>query len=69
MKKITCFELTAAYPIKLEQTGVNSFTVTYGLRIKKHLTYTDAASELGSCIMHAAACDGKLDNREKGERH
>jgi len=69
MKRTTCFELTdAAFPIKLEQTGLDSFTVTYGLQVKDHLTYSQAAKELGSCIMHALACDSKLDNRAKGER-
>ena len=69
MKKQTCFELKdAAYPIKLEQTGIDSFTVTYGKQVKARMTYGTAAWELGSCIMHAAACEGKLDNREKGEK-
>lgn len=69
MKKTLCFELQyTAWPIKLEQTGKDSFTVTYGLQVKQRLTYGQAATELGACIMHALACDGKLDNRMKGER-
>jgi hypothetical protein len=69
MKKITCHEITdLAFPIKLEQTGVDRFTVTYGKQVKKGLTYGAAAAEYGSCIMHALACEGRLDNRERGER-
>lgn len=69
MKKTLCYELgTAQWPIKLEQTGIDSFTVTYGLQVKRKLTYGQAATELGSCIMHKLACDGLLDNREKGDR-
>ena len=33
-------------------------------QIKNNLTYAEAAAELGACIMHAAACEGKLDNGE-----
>jgi hypothetical protein len=63
-----CLDLAEmAFPIALIQNGVNRFTVKYGLQIKAKLTYSEAASELGACIMHALACDGKLDNREKGE--
>jgi len=69
MKRTTCIELSdTAYPIRLEQTGKDNFIVTYGLQVKDHLTYGQAAKELGCCIMHALACDGKLDNRAKGER-
>lgn len=63
MKKTLCFELPdAAFPIKLEQTGKNSFTVTYGLQVKSRLAYGAAAAELGECIMHALACEGKIEN-------
>jgi hypothetical protein len=69
MKTVTCFELKeTAFPISLKQTGIDSFTVTYGKQIKTRLPYGKAATELGACIMHALACDGKLDNRERGER-
>lgn len=69
MKKTTCHEIgDLAFPIRLEQTGVDRFTVTYGKQVKRGLTYNDAALEYGAAIMHALACDGKLDNRERGER-
>lgn len=70
MPKIrTCFETTiGGTVIKLEQRGKDSFRTTYGLEVSDLLDYTRAASNLGSAIMHALACEGKLDNREKGER-
>ena len=58
-----CFELTGgAFPIRLTQTGMRSFTVQYGKQIERGLSYSTAAAKLGQAIMHAAACDGKLDN-------
>jgi hypothetical protein len=70
MAKRTCFELTDndVAPIRLIQVGKDNFTVQYGKQVKQKLSYSKAALELGSAIMHALACDGKLDNREKNER-
>jgi hypothetical protein len=69
MKRTVCFETTiGGLPIRLTQTGLDRFTVTYWKQIKQGLDYGKAATELGSCIMHALACDAKLDNRERGER-
>jgi len=63
-----CFETEIDHiPIKLTQRGRNSFTVQYYKYVKRKLTYDEAAMELGSCIMHAAACARRLDNHEKGE--
>ena len=59
----TCFELPeAAFPIKLEQDARGKFRVTYGQQVRTNLGYSAAAHELGECIFHALACDGKLDN-------
>jgi hypothetical protein len=55
------------WPVRLIQNGVDNFTVTYGQQTKKRLSYAQAALEYGACIMHALACEGKLDNRDKGE--
>jgi hypothetical protein len=64
----TCFKSHGAgFGIELIQTGFDEFTVKYGLQIKRKLTYAEAAKELGEAIMHAAACDGHLDNRHKSE--
>lgn len=50
-------------PIKVEQRGENGhFRVTYGLQVKDGLTYAQAAHELGECIFHWLACEGKLGN-------
>jgi len=64
-KSTVCFDLTdLAFPVTLTQQGPDKFTVTYGLQVRDKLTYTRAAMELGAAIMHALACDGKLDNSE-----
>lgn len=54
--------------VSLHQTGKDLFIVTYGKQETLFLNYAEAAHELGESIMHALACEGKLDNREKGER-
>jgi hypothetical protein len=62
----TCIELKK-FKIKLEQNGFDNFTVVYFKQITRDLNYAQAAHELGECIMHALACEGRLDNREPGE--
>lgn len=54
-----------SFPIELRQTGVDRFTVIYGKQRKLDLDYAAAALEYGSCIMHALACEGKLNNSER----
>lgn len=54
-------------PIVLSQRAPDDFTVVYGLQVRDGLTYDDACAELGMAIMHALACNGKVDNREEGE--
>lgn len=69
MGKKLCHETKGlAFPVKLYQTGVDRFTVVYGKQVRTGLDYGHAASEYGLSIMHALACDGKLDNRARGER-
>lgn len=64
----TCFETEiGGMPVQLKQSGVDSFTVVYFKQIKKDLNYEAAATELGACIMHALACESRLDNRTKAE--
>lgn len=53
--------------IELVQTGFDKFTVRYGLQVKENLDYGRAAAELGACIMHSVACDGRLDSRDASE--
>jgi hypothetical protein len=50
------------FPITLAQRGPDDFRVTYGKQVKSELNYSQAARELGSCIMHALACESKIDN-------
>ena len=58
-----CFEtLVGGLPITLSQTSKGLFAVQYWKQRKSGLTYAAAARELGECIMHAAACNGALDN-------
>lgn len=54
--------------IELRQQGRERFSVRYGLQFSERLTYAEAARELGEVLMHFAACEGVLDNREPGER-
>lgn len=54
--------------IELRQQGRDRFSVRYGLQLRGGLDYASAARELGECIMHAGSCDGKIDNRAKGEQ-
>lgn len=70
MSKITvCYMVeNLEFPISLQQHGKDNFTVVYGLQVDKQLNYGNAAAKLGQAIMHALACEGRLDNREKGER-
>lgn len=60
-------DITPQYPIYLDQRGPDNFTVTYGLQVKRNLDYRSAALELGACIMHALACEDRLDNRTREE--
>jgi len=64
----TCWKMDElAFSVSLMQRGQDCFTVIYGRQVRSDLNYGEAAKELGQAIMHALACDGKLDNRELGE--
>lgn len=66
-----CWETQlAGFTIRLEQKRNRrsvAFRVTYGKQVKDYLDYADAAKELGACMMHALACEGKVDNRKDGD--
>ena len=69
MASKVCYQVTiAGSDITLSQQGRNNFSVEYGKQLAQMMPYNEAALELGACIMHALACDGKLDNRLKGEK-
>lgn len=59
-----CFETElAGFQIRLSQyrSAPGRFTVIYGQEVREGLTYEQAGAKLGLAIMHAAACEGKLD--------
>lgn len=63
-----CLELPdLAFGIRLEQDGPDDFRVVYGKQIDERLNYENAAQRLGEAIMHALACDARLDNSTPGE--
>jgi hypothetical protein len=51
-----------------DDTGM--FTVDYGAEHKPELDYETAATEFGTSLFHALACEGKLDSSriEEGYR-
>jgi len=55
------------FGIRLDQTGLDQFTVVYGYQVDAGLTYGEACDKLGQAIMHALACEGAIDNRSKRE--
>ena len=64
MEPVFTVSPVTAWPISLEQDGPNDFRVIYGMQVRENLSYSDAALELGAAIMHALACEGRLDNSE-----
>lgn len=56
-----CFTLPDMQ-IMLGQQGRDNFTVTYGKQVDSNLSYGEACTKLGRAILHALACEGKLDN-------
>lgn len=54
--------------VTLQQRDKDNFLVRYGMQIDDGLTYSQACDMLGQALMHQLACEGKLDNRERGER-
>lgn len=50
--------------IKVEQSdGLGKlFKVTYSQQVKNHLTYDQACSAIGACILHMLVCNGTVDN-------
>jgi hypothetical protein len=53
-----------SFPVKLEQhIETGRFRVTYGREVHNDLTYEQAGRHLGLSIMHALACDRRLDPR------
>lgn len=60
-----CYRVTmAGFPIELKQENARrrTFTVSYGADVRRGLTYAQAAAALGQSIMHALACESRLNN-------
>ena len=55
----------AGYEITLQKGAEGVFIVCYGYQQYKTNSYEQAAKELGKCIMHALACEGKLFDGEE----
>lgn len=55
----------AGYGITLGQGrgGKERFRVIYGLQVDDHLSYSEACKKLGEAILHALACEGKIDDQ------
>lgn len=51
----------AGFPIKLEQFKPDHFSVTYGKEEHALLSYAQACAFLGKAILHALACEGKVE--------
>lgn len=60
-KHIQTIAIDGAHEVNLFATAENTYTVTYGLEIKRGLDLEETIQRVGSCIMHALACAGKLD--------
>lgn len=52
------------WTIALTQQGHELFTVIYGLEVKTRLNYENAAAAFGEAVMHYAACESLIANRE-----
>jgi hypothetical protein len=60
------FDLPAT--VVMTQQGIDRFTVHYGKQVDSSLDYAEAAFKFGCAVMHAAACNGHLDNRERRKK-
>ena len=54
----------AGYEITLQQNSKGEFIVSYGYQQYKTDSYKQAAKEIGVCILHALACEGKIEVKE-----
>jgi hypothetical protein len=66
-KAKVCKRFTAL-DVTLYQRGKDHFAIVYGKQVQDDLSYAQACMELGAALMHSLACDGRVDQRMKGER-
>lgn len=62
MQVVQNFEIPGQFPVKLEQRASGAFRVTYGAEVKDNLTYSEAAEQMGYCLMHAMACNSLIND-------
>ena len=55
-----------AYAVTLWQSKRNpaNYAVTYGSDATSDMTYSEASTEYGSCVMHMAVCEGLMEAEE-----
>ena len=57
------FETTVAgYTVMLFQNPDRTFATRYGKEFTTNLSYTEAATSLGSILMHGFTCEGKIED-------
>ena len=62
------YKLVSVHPIDSQFTvslwqNRSGFAVVYGLQLTAPLTYSQAAQELGECLMHALSCQGAISEK------
>jgi hypothetical protein len=60
MRIVTIHSIPHQYSVELAQHEDRQglFRVTYGCQVTDNLTYEQASAEFGSCLLHAATCEG-----------
>jgi hypothetical protein len=57
------FQVPSQYPVVIRQRkGSKMYSVQYGAEIHSGMTYQQAATKLGECLMHALACNGAISD-------
>ena len=55
-----CFQFENVTLQQVPGKRSRGFLVRYGMQVKGKLSYSEAASELGACLMHQAACNDQM---------
>lgn len=55
----------SGFGVKLFQQVDRTFSTRYGQEWHHHLSYSEAATQLGLAIMHGLTCEGKIKCSEK----
>ncbi len=57
------FTENLSYPVSIQRTGSNKYTITYGKQVETNLNWPRAVKSLGECIAHSLCCMGKFDRK------